>query len=55
MGLNKMSQKGHRLTMPTISTVVINSNKGGKKRILLVDDEPDITMSISTVLESNGF
>ena len=50
-----MSQKGHRLTMPTISTGVINSNKGGKKRILLVDDEPDITMSISTVLESNGF
>jgi CheY-like chemotaxis protein len=55
MGLNKMSQKGHRLTMPTISTGVTNSNKGGKKRILLVDDEPDITMSISTVLESNGF
>lgn len=53
MGLNKMSQKGHRLSIPTISTRVTNSNKGGKKRILLVDDEPDITISISAVLESN--
>ena len=53
MGLNKMSQKGHRLSIPTISTEVTNSNKGGKKRILLVDDEPDITISISAVLESN--
>jgi hypothetical protein len=51
MGLNKMSQ-GHRLPIPTISTRLTNSNKGGKKRILLVDDEPDITMSISVwVLE----
>jgi two-component system, OmpR family, response regulator ChvI len=55
MGLNKMSQKGHRLSIPTISTRVTNSNKGGKKRILLVDDEPDITISISAVLESNDF
>jgi two-component system, OmpR family, response regulator ChvI len=53
MGLNKMSQKGHRLSIPTISARVTNSNKGGKKRILLVDDEPDITISISAVLESN--
>jgi CheY-like chemotaxis protein len=53
MGLNKMSQKGHRLSIPTISIRVTNSNKGGKKRILLVDDEPDITISISAVLESN--
>ena len=43
------------MTLPTISTGVTNGNKGGKKRILLVDDEPDIIMSISTVLESNGF
>src|ERR671918_993292 len=54
MGLNKMSQKGHRLSsIPTISTRVTNRNKDGKKRILLVDDEPDITMSIGAVLESN--
>jgi two-component system, OmpR family, response regulator ChvI len=26
-----------------------------KKRIFLVDDEPDITMTISVVLESKGF
>jgi CheY-like chemotaxis protein len=44
-----MNQKGHRL-----STEVANSDKGGKKRILIVDDELDITMSISVVLESNG-
>ncbi len=49
-----MNQKGHRLSIPTISTEVANSDKGGKKRILIVDDEPDITMSISVVLESNG-
>ena len=54
MGLNKMSQKGHRLSsIPTISTRVTNRNKDGKKRILLVDDEPDITITISAVLESN--
>jgi CheY-like chemotaxis protein len=54
MGQNKMSQRGHRLSsIPTISTRVTNSNKGRKKRILLVDDEPDITISISAVLESN--
>jgi CheY-like chemotaxis protein len=49
-----MNQKEHRLSIPTISTGVANSDKGGKKRILIVDDEPDITMSISVVLESNG-
>jgi two-component system, OmpR family, response regulator ChvI len=53
MGLNKMSQRGHRLSIPTTSTRVTNSNRRGKKRILLVDDEPDITISISAVLESN--
>ena len=54
MGLNKMSQRGHRLSsIPTISTRATNGNKDGKKRILLVDDEPDITISISAVLESN--
>jgi CheY-like chemotaxis protein len=53
MGLNKMSQRGHKLSIPTISNRVINSNKGEKKRILLVDDEPDITISIGAVLESN--
>lgn len=53
MGLNKMSQGGHRLSIPTTSTRVTNSNRRGKKRILLVDDEPDITISISAVLESN--
>jgi two-component system, OmpR family, response regulator ChvI len=53
MGLNKMSQRGHRLSNPTTSTRVTNSNRRGKKRILLVDDEPDITISISAVLESN--
>jgi hypothetical protein len=42
MGLNKMSQRGHRLSIPTTSTRVTNSNKRGKKRILLVDDEPDM-------------
>lgn len=53
MGLNKICQKGHRLSIPTISTGTANSNKVRKKRILLVDDEPDITISISAVLESN--
>ena len=54
MGLNKMSQKGHRLaSIPTMSTRATNRNKDGKKRILLVDDEHDITISISAVLESN--
>ena len=49
-----MSLKRHRLSVPTISTRVTNSNKGRKKRILLVDDEPDITISISAALESKG-
>jgi two-component system, OmpR family, response regulator ChvI len=54
MGLNKTGQRGHRLSsIPTISTRVTNRNRDGKKRILLVDDEPDITISISAVLESN--
>lgn len=53
MGLNKMNWVGNRLSIPTISTGTTNSNKGRKKRILLVDDEPDITMSISAVLESS--
>ena len=50
-----MSRVGNRLSIHTISTRVTNGDKGRKKRILLVDDEPDITMSISAVLESNGF
>jgi CheY-like chemotaxis protein len=53
MGFNKMNQMGNRLSIPTISARVTNSYKGGKKRILLVDDEPDITISIRAVLESN--
>ena len=44
---------GHSLSVPTISAETDHNNKGGKKRILLVDDEPDITMSISAVLESS--
>ena len=27
----------------------------GKRRLLIVDDEPDITLTLSTILEQNGF
>jgi DNA-binding response OmpR family regulator len=26
-----------------------------KRRLLIVDDEPDITLTLSTILEQNGF
>ena len=45
---------GYTLSGPTISAETIHNNKGGKKRILLVDDEPDIIVYISDVLETNG-
>src|SRR5262245_66040210 len=34
---------------------MIGSNNKNNKRILLVDDEPDITLSLSMGLEDNGF
>jgi CheY-like chemotaxis protein len=40
---------------PTTRSRTAVSNESTKRRILLVDDEPDITMSISVLLESNGF
>lgn len=43
------------LSIPTISSKTTASDKSGKKKILLVDDESDITMSISIALESYGF
>jgi CheY-like chemotaxis protein len=46
---------GHSLSRPTISYRTTASNKSRKRRILIVDDEPDITMAISIVLETNGF
>jgi DNA-binding response OmpR family regulator len=32
-----------------------NDNDGKNKRILLVDDEPDVTYTLEIVLEDNGF
>ena len=29
--------------------------RNGKKRILIVDDEPDVTLTLKTVLENNGY
>jgi DNA-binding response OmpR family regulator len=46
---------GHSLSRPTISSRTTASNKSRKRRILIVDDEPDITMAISIILETNGF
>ena len=46
---------GHSLSAPTVSSRVPDRNKSRKKRILVVDDEPDTTMAISIILENNGF
>jgi two-component system, OmpR family, response regulator ChvI len=35
--------------------MVINNEKNIKKKILIVDDEPDICIALKEVLESNGF
>jgi len=35
--------------------VTTNNDKNNKKKILVVDDEPDICMTLMEVLESNGF
>ena len=32
-----------------------NDNDKKNKRILLVDDEPDVTYTVEKVLENNGF
>ena len=45
---------GYTLSVPTISAETVHNNKDGKKRVLVVDDEPDITMTISAVLETDG-
>ena len=44
----------YTLSVPTISAETVRNNKDGKKRVLVVDDEPDITMTISAVLETDG-
>ena len=45
----------NRFSSQTTGSRTAFSNESIKRRILLVDDEPDITMSISVLLESNGF
>ena len=44
----------YTLSVPTISAETVRNNKDGKKRVLVVDYEPDITMTISAILETNG-
>ena len=39
----------------TTTTTTMTMNSGKKKRILLVDDEHDITFSLRIGLENNGF
>ena len=39
----------------TTTTTTMTMNSGKKKRILLVDDEHDITFSLCIGLENNGF
>ena len=34
---------------------LINSPKGDQKKILIVDDEPDVTFTIKMILTSNGY
>ena len=43
--------------MPNVCGVMGKDMKSGKKgnKILLVDDEPDITTSIEATLQSSGF
>ncbi len=41
--------------MTTKNKKGIDNNNKKVYRILLVDDEPDITMSLNRVLEDNGF
>jgi DNA-binding response OmpR family regulator len=38
-----------------VSQSTLNPSKNNKKKILFVDDEPDITWLSKTVLERNGF
>ena len=42
---------GHSLSAPTVSSRVPDRNKSRKKRILVVDDEPDTTMAITSFLK----
>jgi DNA-binding response OmpR family regulator len=34
---------------------VLHLLESDKKRILIIDDDPDITITVSEVLEQNGF
>src|SRR5919205_2847377 len=34
---------------------LVNSPKGDQKKILIVDDEPDVTFTIKMILTSNGY
>jgi two-component system response regulator ChvI len=43
------------MTKEELSPSSFPSDKSGKKKILVVDDEPDIILTIKAILKANGF
>jgi DNA-binding NtrC family response regulator len=43
-----------KIISPQVNKQFITLLNSGKKRILIVDDEPDITLTFKIALESNG-
>jgi len=43
-----------KIISPQVNKQIITILNSGKKRILIVDDEPDITLTIRIALESTG-